>query len=154
MDCSPPGSSVRGISQERIVEWVAISFSGDLPNPGIKLMSLALAGGFLPTEPPRKPPSSTGNRFRVVAPVTSPGAHTSLPLPHFPFSLSVEILMLLDCEALFLSPHSCLGFFWPMLETCFLDLLSSSSSICFLILWSVFQYISEKDTNIFQEQRF
>ena len=27
MDCSPPGSSVRGISQARILEWVAISSS-------------------------------------------------------------------------------------------------------------------------------
>ena len=27
MDCSPPGSSVRGILQARIVEWVDISFS-------------------------------------------------------------------------------------------------------------------------------
>ena len=27
MDCSPPGSSVHGLSQERILEWVAISFS-------------------------------------------------------------------------------------------------------------------------------
>ena len=27
MDCSPPGSSVHGISQARIVEWAAISFS-------------------------------------------------------------------------------------------------------------------------------
>ncbi|KAM9711732.1 interferon alpha-inducible protein 27-like protein 1 isoform 2-T2 [Dama dama] len=27
MDCSPPGSSVHGISQARIPEWVAISFS-------------------------------------------------------------------------------------------------------------------------------
>ena len=27
MDCSPPSSSVHGISQERILEWVAISFS-------------------------------------------------------------------------------------------------------------------------------
>ena len=27
MDCSPPGSSVHGIFQARIVEWVAISFS-------------------------------------------------------------------------------------------------------------------------------
>ena len=28
MDCSPPGSSVHGISQERRLEWVAIPFSG------------------------------------------------------------------------------------------------------------------------------
>ena len=27
MDCSPPGSSVHGISQARLEEWVAISFS-------------------------------------------------------------------------------------------------------------------------------
>ena len=27
MDCSPPGSAVHGISQDRILEWVAISFS-------------------------------------------------------------------------------------------------------------------------------
>ena len=27
MDCSSPGSSVRGIPQARIPEWVAISFS-------------------------------------------------------------------------------------------------------------------------------
>ena len=27
MDCSPPGSSVHGIHQARILEWVAISFS-------------------------------------------------------------------------------------------------------------------------------
>ena len=27
MDCSPPGSSVRGILQARILEWVAIPFS-------------------------------------------------------------------------------------------------------------------------------
>ena len=27
MDCSPPGSSVHGILQAKILEWVAISFS-------------------------------------------------------------------------------------------------------------------------------
>ena len=26
MDCSPPGSSVRGVLQARTLEWVAISF--------------------------------------------------------------------------------------------------------------------------------
>ena len=55
--CSPPGSSVHGISQARILEWVAITLSGDLPDPGIKPMSLAspaLAGRFFTTEPPGK----------------------------------------------------------------------------------------------------
>ena len=27
MDCGPPGSSVQGIFQARVLEWVAISFS-------------------------------------------------------------------------------------------------------------------------------
>ena len=39
---SPPGSSVHGILQARILEWVAIHFSRDLPDPGIELRSPAL----------------------------------------------------------------------------------------------------------------
>ena len=31
MDCSPPGSSVRGILQARALEWGAIAFSGSKP---------------------------------------------------------------------------------------------------------------------------
>ena len=30
MDCSPPGSSIHGISQARVLEWVAIAFSAVL----------------------------------------------------------------------------------------------------------------------------
>ena len=33
MDCNPPGSSIHGIFQAKILEWVAISFSRDLLNP-------------------------------------------------------------------------------------------------------------------------
>ena len=33
MDCSLPGSSVHGISQARILEWVAIPFSRGSPQP-------------------------------------------------------------------------------------------------------------------------
>ena len=54
-DCSPSGSSLHGIRQTRILEWVAISFSRDLPNPGIECISPALAGKFCTTEPPGKP---------------------------------------------------------------------------------------------------
>ena len=49
MDYSLPGSSVHGIFQARILEWVAISYSrgsaqpGDLPNPGIEPVSLSLS---------------------------------------------------------------------------------------------------------------
>ena len=55
MDCSPPGSSVRGIFQTRILEWVAISSFRDLPDSGIEPASHALAGRFFTTEPARKP---------------------------------------------------------------------------------------------------
>ena len=41
MDCGPLGSSVPGILQARILEWVAISFSRDLPHPGMEPVSLA-----------------------------------------------------------------------------------------------------------------
>ena len=33
MDCSLPGSSVRGIFQARVLEWIAISFSRGLSRP-------------------------------------------------------------------------------------------------------------------------
>ena len=49
VDCRPPGSSVHGILQARILEWVAMPPPGDLPDPTIKpvsLMSPVLAGRF------------------------------------------------------------------------------------------------------------
>ena len=61
MDCSPPGSSVHGILQARILEWVASPPPGDL-NTGIKPMSPvspALQADSLPTEPPGKPSKGT-----------------------------------------------------------------------------------------------
>ena len=51
MDCSSPDSSVDGISQARILEWVAISSPGYLPDPGIEPespMSTALQVESLP----------------------------------------------------------------------------------------------------------
>ena len=36
MECSLPGSSVYGISQARILEWVAFPAPGNLPDPGAK----------------------------------------------------------------------------------------------------------------------
>ena len=42
MDCSPPGSSVHGLFQARILEWVAIHFSRDLLDLGIVPGSPAL----------------------------------------------------------------------------------------------------------------
>ena len=58
VDCSPPGSSVHGILQARILEWVAISFSRDLPDPGIEPRSPSLQTDALTSEPPEKPINS------------------------------------------------------------------------------------------------
>ena len=42
MDCSPSGSSVHGIFQARILEWLAISFPRGSSWPRVKLASCAL----------------------------------------------------------------------------------------------------------------
>ena len=52
VDCSLPGSSVHGILQARILEWVAMPSSRDLPDPGIQptfLPSPALADKIFTT---------------------------------------------------------------------------------------------------------
>ena len=54
MDCSQPGFSVHEVSQIRISEWVAISFSRDLPDPGIEPGSPALQADSLLFVPPGK----------------------------------------------------------------------------------------------------
>ena len=54
MDCSPPGSFVHGISQARILEWIAISFSENLLNPGMEPTPALQADSFT-AEPRGKP---------------------------------------------------------------------------------------------------
>ena len=52
MDCSPPGFSVHGIFQARILEWVPRPPPGDFPDPGMEAASLmcpVLAGGIFTT---------------------------------------------------------------------------------------------------------
>ena len=55
MDFSPPGSPVHGISQARIVEWVTIFSSRELPDIGIEPGSPALQANSLPSESQGKP---------------------------------------------------------------------------------------------------
>ena len=54
-DCSLPGSSVQGILQVRILQWVTFPSPADLPNPGMEPMSPALQVDSLLSEPPEKP---------------------------------------------------------------------------------------------------
>ena len=56
--CSLPGSSVHGILQARILEWVVIPSPRDLPNPRIEPRSPTLEADSLPSEPPEKPKNS------------------------------------------------------------------------------------------------
>ena len=41
LDHSPPGSSVHGISQARILEWLSFSLPGDLPKPNVWASQIA-----------------------------------------------------------------------------------------------------------------
>ena len=45
-DCSPPGSSVPGVSQARILEWVAMSFSRGCSQCRDQTQASHIAGGF------------------------------------------------------------------------------------------------------------
>ena len=54
-DSSPPGSSVHGILQARILVWVAISFSRGSSWPRDRTCISCIAGGFFTAEPSGKP---------------------------------------------------------------------------------------------------
>ena len=75
MDCSLPGSSVRGILQARLLEWAAISSPADLPDPRIEPRFPALQADPLPSEPAGKPmtisqlPSTAGTAKTFLDPI-------------------------------------------------------------------------------------
>ena len=132
MDCSPPGSSIHGILQARILEWVAISFSrqeywsglpfpspGDLPDPGIKPGSPALQADTLTSEPPGlgKPKHLISSvqllsRVRLFATPWTAALQVSLSITNSqssPKSMSIESVMssshlILCCPLLLLPP--------------------------------------------------
>ena len=54
VDCSPPRSPVRGISQARILEWVVISYPRGSSWP--RDQTCIFPGEFSTTAPPQKPP--------------------------------------------------------------------------------------------------
>ena len=59
MDCSPPGSSVHGISQARTLEWVANSSSRGSSRPRDQTHVSCTEGQYFIMEPPGKPISSS-----------------------------------------------------------------------------------------------
>ena len=71
MDCSPPGSSIHGILQARILEGLPCPPAGDLPNQGTEPatpVSPTLTGRFFTTSTtwePQPPPSKKKNSHEV-----------------------------------------------------------------------------------------
>ena len=55
MDCSSPGSSVHGIFQARVLEWIAIPFSRVSSWPRDRIQVSHIAGRFFTVWPPKKP---------------------------------------------------------------------------------------------------
>jgi len=53
--CDPMNYTVHGILQARILEWVALPISKDLPNPGSKPRSPTLQADSFPVEPQGSP---------------------------------------------------------------------------------------------------
>ena len=73
VDCNLQGSSVHGILQTRILQWVAISFSGGSSQPKYRTQVYSLASRFFSTEPPGKPPVEVSYSFiHVFRPKSCP----------------------------------------------------------------------------------
>ena len=73
MDCSPPGFSVCGISQARILEWVAISSSRGSFQPRDQTHVSYTGSRFFTTEPPGKPLSGWTRRLILSGQLQSRG---------------------------------------------------------------------------------
>ena len=76
--CDPTGSTVHGILQARMLEWVA--FSRDLPNPGSEPRSPALQVDSSPDEPQGKPKKNGVIRLSLPpADLYNPGIELGSP---------------------------------------------------------------------------
>ena len=63
VDCNPPSSSVPGILQARVLEWVAISFSKESSRPRDQTQVSCTAGGFFRNWAPREAPADIPARL-------------------------------------------------------------------------------------------
>ena len=84
-DCSPPGSSVHGISQARILDWVPISFSrGPSPPRDQTCVSSNTVGRFFTTESLRNPQDNHIHQYRKSNVQTEDPTHPCLTAPVVP----------------------------------------------------------------------
>ena len=79
LDCSLPGSSVNGILQARILEWVAVSFSRASSRPRIEPRSPALQVDSLLSEPPAATAKSLQSCPTLCNPID--GSPPGSPIP-------------------------------------------------------------------------
>ena len=128
MDCSPPGSSVHGISQARKLDWIAISFSRGSSHPGIEPASHTLAGRFFIPEPPGKP----------------------LPVNSFGFSMHT-IVSSVDPDSLFF-PNSCA--LWVEIEIPLGTFSGSEGAALFLHLGELAFQLVKQERNTWEGIRW
>ena len=79
MDCSPPGSSVHGILQARVLEWVAISFSRESSWPRDQTQFPHIAGGCFTLWATRE--ALAASKLALPPPLVSNQASTDLMMP-------------------------------------------------------------------------
>ena len=79
MDCSPPGSSVHGILQARVLEWDDMPSSRGSPLPKDRTyfsFTFCIAGRFFTAEPLGKPKIREKKGIEVVVKLMRPGGHS------------------------------------------------------------------------------
>ena len=92
MDCSPPGSSVHGTFQARILEWV--------PLPSLLVSYECTYVPFLSSLPPTPPPTPVSPPGHQRAPGWAPVLYGSCPLAIYFTHGNIHISMLLSQSAL------------------------------------------------------
>ena len=133
MDCSPPGSSVHGLLQAKILECVAMPSSRGSSQPGIKPRFPTLQADSIPSEPPGKPKNTGVGSLSLLQGI-------------FPTQgLKPHLLLLLHWQACSLPPvkpeHtlgiisllSSLGRMWVSCQHCFI-VWAHVSGFCWVIL--------------------
>ena len=92
MDCSLPGSSVHGIFQARVLEWVAISFSRVSSQPRDQTRVSHTAGRRLPSEPPGKHLRTQFSALKSIPTVVQPSPPSISRTPFIVTNCSVHAL--------------------------------------------------------------
>ena len=117
VDCSLPGSSVHGILQARILEWVAISFSRRSSQPRDWTQVSCIVDRRFTVWATRKVPLVTINLFSS----TSVTIHLFCKSIHFYFKKIIYLFLAV------LGLHSCVGF----------SLVAESGGCCFIVVASL-----------------